>query len=61
VHTYRTQKKETDEELETYVHTVFLNGVPIAKDILSDIKKKTASDSILSGVIQLVENGWLNN
>jgi hypothetical protein len=40
---------------------VFLEGVLIAKDILSDIKQKTASDSILSGVIQLVENGWPEN
>ena len=52
------QEEEIDEEIETYVNSVFIEGIPIAKDILQDIKKETMNDTILRKVKQNIENGW---
>ena len=52
------QKGEIDEEIETYVNYVFNEGIPIAKDILQDIKKETINNTILREVKHTTENGW---
>lgn len=57
----RNRKKEICKETETYVHSVSLTGIPIARYILQDIKKETASDAILSKVIRFVKNDWQEN
>ena len=52
------QKEEIDEEIETYVNSVFIERIPVAKNILQDIKKETINYTILRKVKQNIENGW---
>lgn len=57
----KQQKEEICEEMETYVHSVFIPNIPISRNILQDIKKETANDAILSKAIRLVKSGWPEN
>lgn len=49
-------KEETCAEIETYVHSLFLPTISIARYILQDIKRETASEAILCEVIRFFEN-----
>lgn len=57
----KQHKEEIWEEMETYVHSVFIPSIPISRNILQDIKQETANDAILSEAISLLKSGWPEN
>ena len=40
------------------MNCVFIEGIPIAKDFLQDIKKGIINETILREMKQNIENGW---
>lgn len=52
-------KEETQsQELETFVHSVFLRSIPMSHDILNDIYRETERDNELSLVRDCIQNDW---
>nr|XP_034322405.1 uncharacterized protein K02A2.6-like [Crassostrea gigas] len=52
-------KGETQfQELETFVHSVFLRSIPMSRDILNDICRETGRDDELSLVKDCIQNDW---
>lgn len=52
-------KEETQsQELETFVHSVFLRSMPMSRDILNDICRETERDDELSLVRDGIQNDW---
>lgn len=53
-------KEETQsQELETFVHSVFLRSIPMSRDILNDVCRETDRDDELSLVRDCIQNDWL--
>lgn len=53
----KTQSQSQSQELETFVHSVFLRSIPMSRDILNDICRETERDDELSLVRDCIQNG----
>jgi hypothetical protein len=47
-----------NQELDAFVHSVFLQSVPMSRNVLEDIRRTTESDNDLRQVKHCIQNEW---